>query len=288
MSTHQAATLRDERRRTHAGGIPAPRRILGIVSGKGGVGKSALAVNLGVACAAAGARTLLVDGDAGLANADLLLGLLPRYELSDWCANRVELSEVLCRDQGGLDLIVSGPGREPARRVAQAAAGYEASGLGTLFDERDLTILDLGAGIGNAVIDLAIECDPVWLVVTPEPTSLADAYTMARRLWERRPGLRIELIVNRAPDSDTGERTHQALQRLSRRFLDRGLDLRGVLHEDAAMLRAVARQRPVVLSEPSSGISRRLCLLAESLLEDVGSARRSPPPTWPDSGRLPA
>jgi flagellar biosynthesis protein FlhG len=242
---------------------------LGIVSGKGGVGKSTLAVNLATACASRGESTLLVDGDAGLANADLLLGLIPRYDLGDWCAGRVDLAEVLTPGPGGLDLLVSGAGRDAAEQLVEAVRGGGREELESLVSAHRQTILDLGAGIGDGVLELAELCDPVWLVVAPEPTSLADAYTLARQLWERSPDLRIEVVVNRSPDAEAGERTFRALSRLVLRFVGQDLRLRGVLPEDPAMQRSVSRQEPVVLSEPRTRVARRLELLAESLLEDA-------------------
>ncbi|MEZ4293039.1 MAG: P-loop NTPase, partial [Myxococcota bacterium] len=228
-----------------ASGPKGPSGVIGVVSGKGGVGKSALAANVSVAAAATGARTLLVDGDLGLANADLLLGLVPEFDLADWCDARVALEGVACPGPAGLSLVVAGRHPLVASRLRDAIDGGEAAGLGGLLVRQDLVVLDLGAGIGASVVDLATVCGSVWLVATPEPTSLADAYATAKRLWERAPGLPIELVLNRLPDASAGERTHQALVRLTRRFLGRALPLRATLPEDAAMAAAVARQSPV-------------------------------------------
>lgn len=254
-------------------------RIVGLLSGKGGVGKSTLGVNVAACAASSGARTLLIDGDAGLTNADLLLGLMPRFDLGDWCEGRASLDEVVCAGPGGLGLLLAGSGREAHVRLHAALAGEDASGLGRLLEEQDLVVLDLGAGIGSALLELARTCEPIWLVATPEPTSLADAYATAKQIWQGRPSAQIELVVNRAPDREAGERTHQALSRLTRRFLSRSLPLRGVLPEDPAMLRAVARQDPVVLAEPATPVARRLVLLAESLLEEPTLRARGSDPS---------
>ena len=276
-SLDQATALRRQGRKR------ARPPILGIVSGKGGVGKSALAVNLAMASSAAGARTLLVDADAGLANADLLLGAIPRFDLSDWCGGRIHAREALCPVAEGFDLVVSGRGRAVAHALLAAVKGDDPGELGAMFSEADLTLLDLGAGIGASVLELASACDPIWLVVTPEPTSLADAYAMVRELWALRPSARVEIVVNRAVDLETGERTYQALQRLTRRFLGRELPLRGVLFEDESMGRSVVRQIPVVRAAPRSRIARQLALLAESLVEDAPPGRFESMPAAPPS-----
>lgn len=284
MIVHQARGLRprESLRRTTSG-----RRagVLALVSGKGGVGKSAIAVNMATAAAQRGVSTLLIDGDVGLANADLLMGLVPRYDLGDHAESAIPLGDVLCSGPSGLELLVVGSRRTAVVRLAQGLAGNPSEPLAALIASKSLTILDLGAGIGADVIELARHGDPVWLVATPEPTSLADAYTTAKQLWERAPSLRLELVVNRAPDRAAGERTHRALERLLRRFLARSLPLRAVLPEDPAMGQAVARQRPVLLEEPASPIGRRIGLLAESLVEEIGSFGRSGAASDPSAGR---
>lgn len=267
---HQAAGLVDARSR----GLrarPLRGKRIGLVSGKGGVGKSAIAVNVAVAAASRGIETLLVDGDAGLANADLLMGLVPEWTLSEACAERCPFESVVTSARAGLDLVVSGAGPAATERLRRVVEGADAgAGFFERFvASRPLTILDLGAGIGDAVVELAIGCDRVWLVATPEPTSLADAYTMARRLWERRPSLQVELVVNRVADEASAERTHQALTRLTRRFLGRALPRRASLPEDPAMGWAVSRQTPVVESAPMTPIARRLASLAETLTEEL-------------------
>ncbi|MCR9097766.1 MAG: P-loop NTPase [bacterium] len=274
----QATGLSARRRsRTPATGgldVERPPRSLAIVSGKGGVGKSLLAVNLSLAMArfAERRRVLLVDGDAGLANADLLLGWIPSFTLSDWIEGRVGFDRLLTRGTDRLDLLVSGSSEPGANLIARLAAGRPDDPFAARFAEHDLTVFDLGAGIGASVVEVACACDRVWLVATPEPTSLADAYTMARRLVERRPEVDLELVVNRARDAEEGARTHLALERMTRRFLDRPLPLRAVLPDDPAARTAVARQVPLFDDAPRAPISRRIRLLADSIGEELAGA----------------
>jgi len=282
----QASSLGSRRsRRVAATAVePAspPGHSLAIVSGKGGVGKSLLAVNLALAIARAerARRVLLVDGDAGLANADLMLGWIPSHTLSDWIEGRARIDDVLTSRLPGLDLLVSGTGEAATGLLAHFAAGGLDERARAAFGDPELAIFDLGAGIGASVVEIACACERVWLVATPEPTSLADAYTMARRLTERRPGVALELIVNRVKDPEEGARTHLALDRMTRRFLDRPLPLRAVLPDDPAALRAVARQEPLATVAPNAAIARRLVLLAESIIEELSGA--------PGTGGVPA
>lgn len=273
MILHQAQGLASRARsRAETKGVRSG--VVAIVSGKGGVGKSALAVNLATAAAQGGVRTLLIDGDPGLANADLLMGLVPRHDLGDCVESGVALRDALCAGPAGLELLVVGARRAAIGHLVRSLEESSGEGLVRLLAERSLVVLDLGAGIGGDVIELARRADPVWLVATPEPTSLADAYTTAKHLWERAPALRIELVVNRAGDRAVGERTHRALERLVRRFLGRPLPLRAVLPEDPAMIHSVARQSPVMLEQPDAAISRRIRMLAESLVDELESRGR--------------
>jgi len=263
----QAAGLRRHAGRRTDPGAP-PGRVVGVVSGKGGVGKSTLAVNLAVAAASRSARVLLVDGDLGLANTDLLMGLVPRHDLQDWVEGRNALEEVACPGPAGVSLLLAGESRAGAQALREAILHGPGSPLGRFVAGHDLTVVDLGAGIGSDVIALGSVCHPVWLVTTPEPTSLADAYATAKRLWQRTPALEIELVVNRVREAGAGERTHLALCRLTRRFLDRALSLRAVLPEQPELIRSVSEQTPLVLHSPKTAAARRLGLLAESILEE--------------------
>jgi flagellar biosynthesis protein FlhG len=278
MILHQAQGLRP-RGSARRAASRARSGIVAIVSGKGGVGKSALAVNLASAAAQGGVATLLIDGDVGLANADLLMGWVPRHDFGDCVEAGLPLEEVVCTGPSGLELLVVGSRRSAVARLARSLAGEPDEPLAARIATKSLTVLDLGAGIGTDVLELARHADPVWLVATPEPTSLADAYTTAKQLWDRAPALRLELIVNRAADRAAGERTHCALERLVRRFLGRSLPLRAVLPEDPAMGRAVARQRPVALDAPDSPIGRRIGWLAESLVDEIAGGQGVGPPS---------
>lgn len=265
--THQAAGL-DDRCKATARGRGRTARVVGLISGKGGVGKSALAVNLALGAARDGHRVLLVDADAGLANTDLLMGLIPEFDLDDWTRGECSSRDLLCPAPHGLSLLLSGNRVESLENLRESLHGRGPGPLRKILDTQDLVVVDLGAGVSDAVLDLARACGLIWLVATPEPTSLADAYATTKKLFERSPELSIELIVNRYSGAASAARTHEALDRLCQRFLGRSLPLRGCVPEDPALVRSVALQSPVILGRERSEAARRVALLAESLLEE--------------------
>lgn len=267
VAPHQAAGLAKRRVPIGRGASRSARR-LGLISGKGGVGKTMLAVNLAVEAARAGRRVLLVDADAGLTNADLLLGLVPGFDLDDWAAGRCGAEQLCCTGPHGLSLILAGRGAAARSALRSALGRREDSPLTALFWDYDLILVDLGAGLSENVVALGSACDSLWLVATPEPTSLADAYATVKKVFEKNPRLSPELLVNRHSGSASANRTHQALDRLCERFLERPLSLRGAVPEDAAIGRSVLLQSPAVLSASGSEAARILQLLAEGLIEE--------------------
>lgn len=252
---------------------PAATRHVAVVSGKGGVGKTNLAANLAVAAAGLGKRVLLVDGDLGLSNVDVLLGLVPARSVADVLADLCTVEEALIEGPRGIRILPAASGRcdlaavtvgdmqALLRRIRRAAAAF------------DLVLVDAGAGIGPSVIALAAACDPILVVTTPEPTALADAYATLKVLHQTVPERTLEVVVNGAPTELEARTPYQHLARVARRFLGRELVYRGFLPTDPRLVDAVARQRAVVEVYPSARSSRRLIELAAGLVREPAALR---------------
>lgn len=240
---------------------------VGAISGKGGVGKTNLMANLAVAASGLGARVLLVDGDLGLANLDVLLGLVPTRSVSDVLDTDLPLDEVLVPGPRGVRLLPAASGRADLAALDPTQLARLAERLDASASRFDLILIDIGAGVGSAALGLAALCDPILLVTNPEPTSLADAYATLKLLRQDPTAGRIELVVNSAPDPTEGLRTHARLARLAKRFLDEGLPLHGVLPRDPRVGEAVVAQRTVVEAFPGSPVSQSLVAMAARLLK---------------------
>lgn len=240
--------------------------VIGVVSGKGGVGKTNLVTNLAVTAAGLGHKVLLVDGDLGLGNVDVLLGLAPPRCVADVLDGRCSFDEALAEGPRGIHVLAAASGRSdlPALRPAQLARLWVP--LFRCTERYDVVFLDAGAGVGPAVVGLAAACDRVLLVATPEPTSLADAYATLKVLRLDGAGPAPEVVVNGARDELQARDTHRRLERLADRFLGDGPPYLGFIPSDPRLAQAVRRQRAVVELYPTSHSAAHLIRLTEQIL----------------------
>jgi len=237
-------------------------RAIAITSGKGGVGKSNLAVNLAVCLARMGRRVCLLDADLGLANADLLCGLTPRLTLEHVVSGRCRLAEAMLLAPGGFRLI---PGACGVARLADLGGGQRLALLQQLTGlERvaDTVIIDTAAGLSTNVLAFAAAARQVLVATTPEPTAMTDAYGMIKALASRAPRVRVELVVNMAASRAEAENVFGRMDRVSRTFLGRSLELAGVVPTDPAVREAVRHRVPFALYSPDSRATAALYRLA--------------------------
>lgn len=240
--------------------------IIGVVSGKGGVGKTNLVANVAVACHGLGARVLVVDGDLGLANVDVLLGLASVRSSADVLGGRCSLEEAIIEGPRGIHVLPAASGRAELTGLRPRALAGLLVPLFRASRRYDLVLVDAAAGLGGSVLSLAACCDRLLLVTTPEPTSLADAYATLKVIGHELPRPPVDLVVNGVSGAAEARRTHARLAKLTKQFLSWSPGLLGHLPADPRLGQAVVRQRAVVEAFPNAPISRELVRLAEGLM----------------------
>jgi flagellar biosynthesis protein FlhG len=249
-------------------------RCYAVVSGKGGVGKSVITANLAAGFAGSGMRTLVIDADLGLANLDVILGVNPTGTVQDILAGSLTVEEVLVRTRAGFDLLPAGSGTlETSLLTPALAAGLE-NLIEKLAARYEAILFDAGAGIGEVVLFFARNADEIVLVVTPEPTSLMDAYATLKILALRFGCSDFRLVVNQADPrhpEQSGTMIAAHLQQVVSKFVcaDGGVPVRihlaGSLPLDPAVGRSISRQRLLGETEPYAPVTSLLPRLVASL-----------------------
>ncbi|HOV42995.1 MAG TPA: MinD/ParA family protein [Syntrophothermus lipocalidus] len=240
-------------------------RVVVVTSGKGGVGKTNLALNLALALAESGLRIVLLDADMGLANVDIILGLAPKYNLYHVIRGEKGIKEIILHGPCGLEIIPGGSGIQELANLPEEALQAVIRDLGRLDGEYDLMIIDTGAGISNSVLSYVTAADDIVVVTTPEPTSLTDAYGIIKAASNRQARGAVYIVVNRVETETEGILVAQKLISVGERFLGVEMKLLGCLVEDRAVEVAVKNQQPFLVSHPNSQVSRNVRDIARKL-----------------------
>jgi len=244
---------------------PDPVQVIAVTGGKGGVGKTSVAVNLAAALAAQGKRVLLFDGDMGLANVDVLLGLTPRFTLEHVLDGRCTLEETVVESSLGFKVL---PGASGIARLSELSTA-EHLGLVQAFSHLtaglDVMVVDTAAGIADSVRQFCQAAQQVLVVLRDEPASLTDAYALIKLLNRDHGVRRFRILANMSPTQGAGEGVFRKLERATNRFLDVVLEYAGEIPEDPFVRSAIREQRAVVNAFPSSPAARAFVRLARQV-----------------------
>jgi len=244
-------------------------RTIAVTSGKGGVGKTQIAANVAVGLARRGLSVVLFDADLGLASLDLALGLTPELDLRAVFEGDKRIEEILVEGPAGVKLLPACPGRYEMANLGPSERNAIANAVDEVARGFDVLVIDTGAGIGGNAVSFASAADDVLLVSTPDPTSVRDAYAMAKVLNRRSGVSHIHFVANQVTSESEGLELHACLQNIVRRFLTLELGYLGCVPSDESVRQAVAAREPFLLRAPQSIAARA----TEALV------RRLEPPT---------
>lgn len=240
-------------------------RVIAVASGKGGVGKTNLTINLGLALARRKLRVAILDADLGTANVDVVLGLRPRYHLQHVITGQKSLSEIIVEGPFGLQIIPGASGLPDLADLAEAQREVLLRALLVLDGQVDVLLIDTSAGVGANVIQFILAAGELLLVTTPEPTAITDAYALVKILASYQAPVSIKLVVNSVQQRGEGEATSYKLVTVAEQFLGRRIEVAGMLPYDRSVTAAVSSQSPLLQSHPRSPAALAINKLAERL-----------------------
>jgi flagellar biosynthesis protein FlhG len=250
-------------------GRMAPPRVIAVTSGKGGVGKSNVVVNLGLALTERGLKVLLIDADLGLGNLDILLGLTPRYSIHDALATNLKLTDVIVEGPGGLKILPASSGIAELAFLDESQKLFLLNELDHYIEAVDAVLIDTGAGISPNVLFFNLGAQERILVVNNQPPAIADAYALIKILVTQYGETRFKLLVNGLVNHWEAEPVYRTLLTVVDRFLGREitLDYLGFVPYDHDIPEAVMRQQPVLTLSPQSPASKSFVMIAQTLWE---------------------
>lgn len=246
-------------------------RVITVTSGKGGVGKTSISLNLAIQLTRLGKKVVVFDADFGLANIEVMLGVRPQYNLADMMFRGKELKDIITEGEEGICFISGGSGIQELATMNREQVVFLTNRLMELDQFADVIIVDTGAGISDSVLEFVLASTEVLLVATPEPTSITDAYALLKAL-NRKTEFSIEdtsikMISNRVKSEAEGQNLFEKMSVVSEKFLNIPITYVGAVPMDEQITKAVMRQKPVSVINPDAPAAKAIRQIAERLLE---------------------
>lgn len=241
--------------------------LIAVASGKGGVGKTWFAITLAHALARAGRKVLLFDGDLGLANIDIQLGLMPKHDVGQAIAGKSRLSQCIERfPEGNFDVLAGRSGSGSLATLPPPRIERIGRELIAIAGGYNHVLIDLGAGVDKTVQMLAARAARTLLIVNDEPTSLTDGYAFIKLGWASHPEMDIDVVVNAAESANRGRKTYETLAKSCEGFLHRRPGLAGIVRRDNRVREAIRAQQPLITRSPTSEAASDVETIARSLI----------------------
>ncbi|MCI1477686.1 MAG: MinD/ParA family protein [Clostridium beijerinckii] len=240
-------------------------KIITVTSGKGGVGKSNFVVNLAILLQNKGKKVLIFDADLGMGNDDVLMGLYPKYNIFDIIFTGLEIKDIIITGTNGVDLIPAGSALSKAQELEEDQKKLFIEKL-EMLDEYDYIIMDTGAGVNKDVLSFIAASEELIIVITPEPTSLTDGYSLIKSTDHYSLQSKAKVIVNKALTKEEGEETYNKFNRAVTKFLKIDVEYLGCILEDKKLVQSVKQQKPFVVLYPNCDASKDIEKIAGKLL----------------------
>ncbi len=250
---------------------PNNARVITVTSGKGGVGKSNVAINLAVQFRTAGKRVLIFDADFGLANIEVMFGAIPKHSLADLIYQGASIKDVITWGPMGIGFISGGSGIAGMGNLSRDHLDYLIRNLSELDTMADVIIIDTAAGISEAVLEFLVASREIILVTTPEPTSITDSYSLLKALnlhtKFNKDETKVKVITNKVETTEEGKQLYSKLSAVVNRYLKLNMEFLGVIPYDNSLVKAVMQQSPVLISNPQAKAAKAFQDVANTLMD---------------------
>lgn len=241
-------------------------KVIAVTSGKGGVGKTNIVANLAVSLAGLGKKVVILDADLGLGNLDVLFGVIPKYTLEHVFLGEKKLTEIMVQGPRGIQILPTSSGSEEMAQLSPEHKLILLSELDRLEKEVDVFLIDTAAGISSNVLYFNTVAQEILVIVTPEPTSVSDAYAIMKVLSQRHGEKRFKLLVNMARNTREAMNVYRKLSLVADQFLDIAIDYTGFVPQDDYLRMAVFEQRAVVELYPMAKSTQVFAELAQKVM----------------------
>lgn len=244
-------------------------RIIAVASGKGGVGKTNISLNLSIALSKLGNKVIIIDADLGLANVDVLLGIIPKYNLSHLLEKKRSLDDIIVEGPEGIKIVSGGSGVLELANLSEDKLELLIETLSYLNDKSDYIIIDTGAGIGSPVMSFIKASSDLIVVLTPDPASMTDAYAVLKNAGSEKQN--ISVIINRVLSANEANEVFEKISGACNRFLNLKIKKLGHVLEDSSVISAIRKQTPFYIKYPNTGASKCVELIARTLDGETGA-----------------
>lgn len=266
----QAQQLRNVIKKQNQKLVKNTARVITVTSGKGGVGKSNLSVNLAIQLRKLGKKVVIFDADFGLANVEVMFGAIPKHNLSDLIYREKSIQEIITEGPMEIGFISGGSGILGLNNLTKEQIQYMVKSLEELSTMTDVIIVDTGAGISDSVLEFVLASPEVLLVTTPDPSSLTDSYSLLKALYHQpefvKQNSQIYVVANRVSNMEEGRLLFEKLDSVVKQFLEGKIQYLGAIPQDTALEKAVRQQKPVSLTSPNAKSAEAFEAIANTII----------------------